>query len=78
MVGAICVGQAYAASMVSSTLLAPMMMDLITKDWPGSRGAIELGKRTIWFAMDLARTTPTWRAVVDVIRPAVYRGVCPR
>ena len=34
-------------------------------------------KFLIWFAMDLSRTPLTWRAIVDKIRPAVYRGVCP-
>ena len=33
-------------------------------------------KFPIWFAMDLARTPPTWRATVNEIRPAVFQGVC--
>ena len=41
-------------------------------------GGMELGKVTIWFAMDSARAPPTWRATVDEIWSAVYRGVCPR
>jgi hypothetical protein len=49
-----------------------MMMDPTMKDWRGSRRAMELKKWTIWFAMDLARTPPTCRATIDVIRPAVY------
>ena len=28
----------------------------------------------IWFAMNSARTPPTWRATVDEIRLVVYRG----
>jgi hypothetical protein len=57
--------------------LAPMIMDPTMKDWPGSRRAMELGKWTIWFAMDSACTPPTWQATVDEIRLAIYQGVCP-
>ena len=35
-------------------------------------------KIPIWFAIELACTSPTWRATVDEILSAVYRGVCLR
>jgi hypothetical protein len=52
------VGLAYAVSMVSSMPLAPIITNPTMKDCPGSRRAMELGKWTIWFDMDSARTTP--------------------
>jgi hypothetical protein len=48
------------------------VMDPTVKIWPGSGKAMELGKRTIWLAMDSARTPSTWGATVDEIRLAVY------
>jgi hypothetical protein len=50
----------------------------VVTTWPGSGRIMKLGKRTIWFAMDSARTPPTWCATVDKIWSAVYRGVYPR
>jgi hypothetical protein len=39
---------------------------------------MEAGKLTIWPAIESAHTPPTWRATVDEMKSAVYRGVCPR
>jgi hypothetical protein len=39
---------------------------------------MEAGKLTSWLAMESARTPPTWRATVDEMWSAVYRGVCTR
>jgi hypothetical protein len=78
MIGVIYAGLAYAASMVSSMPLAPIITDPTMKDWPGSRRTMELGKRIIWFAMDSTCTPPTWHATVDEILLAIYRGICPQ
>jgi hypothetical protein len=73
-VGAIGVGWSCAASTISPLPSGPMtqVMDPTVKIWPGSGKAMELGKRTIWLAMDSARTPSTWGATVDEIRLAVY------
>jgi hypothetical protein len=39
---------------------------------------MEARKLTIWLVIESACTPPTWRATVDEIWSAVYRGVCPR
>jgi hypothetical protein len=40
--------------------------------------SMEVGKLTIWLAMQSAHTTPTYSATVDDMWSAVYQGVCPR
>jgi hypothetical protein len=54
--------------------LTIQVMDPIVNDWLGSRRTIELKKRTIWFAIESARTPLTWCATIDKIWSAVYRG----
>jgi hypothetical protein len=39
---------------------------------------MEAGKLTIWLAIESVRTPPTWRATIDEMWSAVYRGVYPR
>ena len=75
----ISVGWSYTSSMISPLPSGPMtqVMDPIMKIWPASRGAMELGKVTIWFAMDSACTPPTLHATVNEIWLAVYQGVYP-
>ena len=60
--------------MISPLSYGPVIqvMDLTVKIWLGSGRAMELGKVTIWFAMNSARTTPTWCATIDEIWLAVY------
>jgi hypothetical protein len=40
--------------------------------------SMEVGKLTIWLAMESARTPSTWRATIDDMWSAVYQGVCPQ
>jgi hypothetical protein len=51
--------------------------------WPmvnesSSATAAESRMMTILLAWEVVRTPPIWRATVDEIWSAVYRGVCPR
>ena len=54
--------------MIPAVPLAPVVQvnTPTVKVWPASR-IMEAGKVTIWFAMESARTPPTWRATVDEI-----------
>ena len=66
--------------MISLLPSGPMtqVMDPTVKIWHGLGKAMELEKVTIWYAMNSARTPPTWSATVDEIWSAVYRGVYPQ
>ena len=66
--------------MISPLLSVPMIqvMDPTVKIYLGIGKAMELGKVTIWLAMESACTPPTWRATIDKIWLTVYRGVYPR
>jgi hypothetical protein len=72
-------GGACTVSMTSARLSAPVVQVnvLIVNVSPAGR-TMKAGKLTIWLAIDSARTPPTWRATVDEMWSAVYRGVCPR
>jgi hypothetical protein len=67
------------ASMASAEPSAPVVQVNvpIVNVSPAGR-TMEAGKLTIWLAIESAHTPPTWRATVDEIWSAVYRGVCPR
>ena len=55
--------------MISPLLSVPMIqvMDPTVKIYLGIGKAMELGKVTIWLAMESAHTPPTWRTTVDEI-----------
>ena len=73
-------GLSYIVSTISPlpSVLITQVMDPIVNDWPGSGKIMELGKLTIWLAMESARTPPTWHATINEIWLAVYREVYPR
>ena len=68
-VGMIGVGWSCTASMISPLPSGPMIqvMDPTVKIWPGEEKAMELGKVTIWLAIESTSTPPTWRATIDEI-----------
>ena len=79
-VGMIGVGLSYTSSTISPLPLTLMTqeMDPTVKDWLDLGENGELGRRTIWFSMEIARTPLLAPPTIDGISSVVHRGVYPR
>ena len=63
----------------TSVLLFEHLLNGSLYEWLDARAVAEnVQMIATWLTMESAYTPPTWCATVDEIRPAVYRGVCPR
>jgi hypothetical protein len=73
------VGGACIASMASVGPSAPVVqVNIPIMNVNPTKRTMEVGKLTIWLAIESARTPPTWCATIDEMWSVVYRGVHPQ